>query len=190
MKFLAACVSVYFCTSASTPLFSAVYQWSVPLTGVTNEGHDPGYPRAFLWIPPGCKQVRAVVLAQNNMQEESILEDANFRKTLASTTLGGFNPKGSDQGPTDGDLAPFVSNANDYVPGDFEKQFLAFNRLSNLVTVRSDSFTAYVLVQGWRNAGTATPELVVQRRAAFIADRSASTPSNLTLNVTNIPANN
>ena len=114
----------------------------------------------------------------------------NFRKTLASTTLGGFNPKGSDQGPTDGDLAPFVSNANDYVPGDFEKQFLAFNRLSNLVTVRSDSFTAYVLVQGWRNAGTATPELVVQRRAAFIADRSASTPSNLTLNVTNIPANN
>jgi hypothetical protein len=113
-----------------------------------------------------------------------------FRNTLASTALNAFNPKGSDQGPTDGDLAPFLPNANDYVPGDFEKQFLAFNRLSNLVTVRSDSFTAYVLVQGWRNVGTAAPELVVQRRAAFIADRSASTPSNLTLNVTNIPSNN
>ena len=32
-------------------------------------------------------------------------------------------------------------------------------RLSNLITTRSDSFTVYIVVQGWRNAGTATPEL-------------------------------
>jgi hypothetical protein len=45
-------------------------------------------------------------------------------------------------------------------------------RISNLITTRSDSFTVYIVVQGWRNAGTATPELVVQRRAAMIIDRS------------------
>jgi parallel beta-helix repeat protein len=112
-----------------------------------------------------------------------------FRTTLPTTMLDGFNPKGNDHGPSDGDLAPFVANANDQVPGDFEKQFLAFNRISNLITTRSDSFTTYVLVQGWRNAGTATPELVVQRRAAFISDRSASVPSNKVLNVTNVPVN-
>lgn len=112
-----------------------------------------------------------------------------FRTTLASTSLNGFNPKGLDRGPADGDLAPLATSANDQVPGDFEKQFLAFNRISNLVTVRSDSFTTYVLVQGWRNAGTAKPELVVQRRAAFISDRSASIPSNKTLNVINVPVN-
>jgi hypothetical protein len=114
----------------------------------------------------------------------------NFRTTLYSTGLNVFNPKGLDNGPADGDLAPFISSAPyDQVPGDFEKQFLAFNRISNLVTVRSDSFTTYVLVQGWRNAGTATPELVVQRRAAFFSDRSGSIPSNKVLNITNIPVN-
>ena len=88
-----------------------------------------------------------------------------------------------------GTWAPFTPGANDHVPGDFEKQFLAFNRISNLVTIRSDSFTAYVLVQGWRNVGSANPEMVVQRRAAFIADRSGSIPSSKALNVTNFPAN-
>jgi len=62
----------------------AVYQWSVPLEGVSEtDNPQPGYPRAFLWIPPDCKQVRGVVVGMNNMEEEPILEDANFRKTLA-----------------------------------------------------------------------------------------------------------
>ena len=42
-----------------------------------------GKGRAFLWIPPQCKQLRAVVVAQNNMIELGILEHAAFRKTLA-----------------------------------------------------------------------------------------------------------
>jgi len=49
-------------------------------------------------------------------------------------------------------------------------------RVSNLLTTRSDSFTAYVVVQGWRNVGTPWPELVVQRRAALVLDRSGSIP--------------
>ncbi len=42
-----------------------------------------GKGRAFLWVPPDCKQVRAVVVAQNNMIEQGILEHPAFRQTLA-----------------------------------------------------------------------------------------------------------
>lgn len=52
------------------------WQWSVPFTG------KKGQTRAFLWIPPDCKQVRGVILAQHNMEEISILEDPNFRKVM------------------------------------------------------------------------------------------------------------
>jgi len=51
----------------------AVWQWSVPVA----EG------RAFLWVPPACHQVRAVVLAQNNLLEPGLLEEALFRRELA-----------------------------------------------------------------------------------------------------------
>jgi Tfp pilus assembly protein PilX len=50
---------------------------------------------------------------------------------------------------------------------------LMVDRISNLVTTRADSFTVYVVVQGWRNAQTHYPELVVQKRLAMIVDRSA-----------------
>ena len=45
-----------------------------------------GAGRAFLWIPPNCQQVRAVVVGQHNMIEQGILEHPAFRKTL--TELG------------------------------------------------------------------------------------------------------
>jgi hypothetical protein len=61
---------------------AADYQWSVPVTSmVSSETND--HPRAFLWIPPGCQRVRAVVLAQHNMEEEPILESPRFRAALA-----------------------------------------------------------------------------------------------------------
>jgi hypothetical protein len=113
-----------------------------------------------------------------------------FSRTLATRAgLNNFDTTGTDRGTLDGDLAPFAAGTNDQVRGDFKKQFLAFNRISNLITTRADSFTTYILVQGWRNAGSATPELIVQRRAAFISDRSIVTPSNRVMNITNIPAN-
>ena len=52
---------------------AAEWQWSVPL--------EKG--RAFLWVPPACTNVRAVVLAQHNMIEEGILEHPAFRRELA-----------------------------------------------------------------------------------------------------------
>jgi hypothetical protein len=57
-------------------IHAAEWQWSVPM----------GSGRAFLWIPPNCLQVRAVVVGQNNMLEQGILEHPLMRETL--TGLG------------------------------------------------------------------------------------------------------
>jgi hypothetical protein len=66
-------------------LYSAEWQWSAQVKSVvSSETND--HPRAFLWIPANCKQVRGVVVGQHNMLEEGILENATFRKTL--TELG------------------------------------------------------------------------------------------------------
>ncbi|MEO7101089.1 MAG: hypothetical protein ABI162_17160 [Luteolibacter sp.] len=65
MKFLLALLF------AST-LHAAEWQWSVP------EGNG----RAFLWIPPNCGNVRAVIVGQNNMLEESVLESPVFRAEM------------------------------------------------------------------------------------------------------------
>ena len=96
------------------------------------------------------------------------------------------NPYQFDPDDADGDVSPFnvpamsgnpaETSARDQVYGDFEAPFLALTRISNLITTRSDSFTVYVLVQGWRNVGTQNPELVVQRRVAFLADRTSVHP--------------
>lgn len=86
----------------------------------------------------------------------------------------------------DGDLSP--PTGLDGVIGDFEGTFLAMNRISNLLTTRSDSFTVYVIVQGWRDAETRNPTLAVQRRAAFLVDRSVVTPLNPTPSFTPVPA--
>jgi hypothetical protein len=48
---------------------------------VSRESKD--HPRAFLWIPDNCQRVRSVVIADQNMEEEQIFQDASFRSTLA-----------------------------------------------------------------------------------------------------------
>jgi hypothetical protein len=63
---------------------------------------------------------------------------------------------------------------------DFAERFLLLNHVSNLLTTRSDSFTCYLLLQGWRNVGTSNPTLAVQRRAAFILDRTNLSTENST----------
>jgi hypothetical protein len=70
---------------------------------------------------------------------------------------------------------------------DFYERFLLLNNVSNLITTRSDTFTCYLLLQGWRNVGTANPTMVIQRRIAFIADRSGNTPSSTYVPNYNVP---
>jgi hypothetical protein len=59
---------------------AAEWQWSVP---VQSEKPENGPARAWLWIPPECKQVRGMIVAQHNMEEISILENPKFRTALA-----------------------------------------------------------------------------------------------------------
>lgn len=57
-----------------------VWQWSIP---VRNAREGNGSARAYLWIPENCKKVKGVIVAQNNMEELSILENAKFRKAMS-----------------------------------------------------------------------------------------------------------
>lgn len=75
------------------------------------------------------------------------------------------------------------------IVGDFQGTFLMANRVSDLLTTHSDSFTAYIEIQGWQNAETASPVLKVTRRAAILIDRTAVTPKNRSPNTTNVPMN-
>jgi hypothetical protein len=60
----------------------AEWQWSAEIPDVISS-ETGGPPRAFLWIPPTCRAVRAVVVGQHNFQEETILEHPEIRATLA-----------------------------------------------------------------------------------------------------------
>ena len=69
-------------TVVATGLFAAEYQWSVPVASViSDETREP--PRAYLWIPPTCEHVRAVIVGQHNMLEEPLFENLTFRAALA-----------------------------------------------------------------------------------------------------------
>jgi hypothetical protein len=70
IRFLLCIVGLVGATASS---LGADWQWSVPM--------DKG--RAFLWIPPNCSHVRAVVVGQHNMIEQGILEHPHLRETLA-----------------------------------------------------------------------------------------------------------
>src|SRR5438094_6145129 len=75
------------CLLWTEPSMAADWQWSVPVESVTSpETND--HPRAFLWIPPNCQRVRAVVLGQHNMEEEPIIEHPKFRAAISRRSSG------------------------------------------------------------------------------------------------------
>lgn len=61
---------------------AGVYQWSVPVSSIISTETN-NHPIAFLWIPESCTQVRAVLVGQHNMCEETIFDHPVFRKTMA-----------------------------------------------------------------------------------------------------------
>ena len=53
------------------------WQWSVTLDGfVSNETNRN--PTAFLWIPADCMQVKAILVGQHNMSEETLFDNPLF----------------------------------------------------------------------------------------------------------------
>jgi hypothetical protein len=77
----------------------AVYQYSAPV----------GARRAYLWIPPGCRQVRGVMMAMSNLLERAWLEDPIIRDVAAAECLGSvwLGPlPGGARAPFTADLRP------------------------------------------------------------------------------------
>ena len=52
-------------------IIAAEWQWSVQLPSIiSNETND--HPQAFLWIPSDCTQLKAVIIGNHNMTEETL----------------------------------------------------------------------------------------------------------------------
>ncbi len=113
--------------------------------------------------------------------------------TAVQLTYTSGNPRFAyalgDPTSTDFTAAQFDLSPSDGVVNDFEQRFAVLTRISNLITTRSDSFTCYILLQGWRNAGTTSATLATERRAAFILDRSGVTQTNRNATRTVVPVN-
>lgn len=60
---------------------AAEWQWSVTIPSAVS-AETEAHPQAFLWIPADCRQVRAVVVGQHNMCEETLFENSLFRKKM------------------------------------------------------------------------------------------------------------
>jgi hypothetical protein len=72
---------------------------------------------------------------------------------------------------------------------DYQWDCMTLNRISNLITTRSDTFTVYIVLQGWQNVGTGNAQPMVTRRFAYIVDRSQinSDPSSRFLKTLVVP---
>ena len=63
------------------------WQWSVTLDGlVSNETNRN--PTAFLWIPADCMRVKAILVGQHNMSEETLFDNPLFREKMQKLGIG------------------------------------------------------------------------------------------------------
>ena len=60
---------------------AAEWQWSVEIPSMVSD-ETGGHPTAFLWIPEDCQRVKAVVVGQHNMCEETLFENVLFRQRM------------------------------------------------------------------------------------------------------------
>ena len=127
-----------------------------------------------------------------------------FQNAWGKLFLGTTTTKDGLMGPPD-PLFPGVTITLPLITSDnvedFQQDNAVLTRISNLVTTRSDTFTVYVVVEGWQNAilpgqtvtaGTTPPaQLKVTRRFSFIADRSQvnGDPTSRFLHTTTVPQN-
>ncbi|MDR3217652.1 MAG: hypothetical protein LBU22_01510 [Dysgonamonadaceae bacterium] len=64
-----------------------IYQWDVDLDSVPSKDVN-NHRRAFLWVPPSCKQLQGLIFCGHNMIEEGILEDPLFRDEMEKLGFG------------------------------------------------------------------------------------------------------
>jgi hypothetical protein len=151
-----------------------------------NQPHGPFRTIAELNKVVDTRDPNAAVPNKGPVATMELNARPGFRNAMLTLN---FLAAGTDPNDDQGDFSPLTPAAADGVRADFEEKSLALSRISNLVTTRSDSFTCYLLVQGYRDAETANPELVVQRRVAFLLDRSGTVPAFSQPLVTKTPNN-
>jgi len=150
-------------------------EWKVP--GRININTAPWFVISQLpWMRPEIAQ--AIVAYRDRLNMASGPDYSNRGEEAGFASIGELatviNKSGYDgysmhyyalPGGQPGDLDDYPDlTANDGAPDDFEEHDVIFSRTSDLVTVRSDVFTAYILVR----VGVDGP----QKRAAAILDRS------------------
>src|SRR5882757_7286935 len=59
----------------------STYQWSLQMPSPELER------RAYLWIPPKCQRVRAVVVGLQNMLEKLMFQNGDFRDACAASDV-------------------------------------------------------------------------------------------------------
>jgi hypothetical protein len=139
-------------------------------------------------------------LQKNNFQQASLEPDDVHGHFLSYTPIPATTTPPSTPTPTPASPTPFQVGMNaaapaapltDGVRNDQEERFDLLDRLSNQVSVKSDTYTVYIVVQGWRNAGSTSasnpPQMVSQKRAAFIIDRTGVTPTSSNVKIVNVP---
>lgn len=118
---------------------------------------------------------KAIIADRNTYGPFTSIMDLNRIPTFPSP------PPGFAYDQRRGELMP-VTGGN----AVFRRDSLQFTRLSNLITAGSDTFTVYMVVEGWRNAGTARATKEVEARRCYIFDRNRATTQN-PLTITPVP---
>ena len=150
-------------------------EWKIP--GRININTAPWYVLAQLpWVSahtPINELARAIVDHRNVAGAFGSIGELNFVSD-PNNALRSIGYYARTDGPQAGDLLGFPDlTFDDGVEDDFEERDIIFSRISNLVTVRSDVFTAYILVR----IGADGP----QKRAVAILDRSGVNKMNFSL---------
>jgi pimeloyl-ACP methyl ester carboxylesterase len=148
---------------------AAVYQFSVPV----------GARRAYLWVPPECKQVRGVAIAMSSLLERTVLEDPIIREAATAECLGevwiGPLPEGA-QAPFTADLKPGSEAA-------FQKMFQDLAAESGYPEIEQ----APLIAMGYGDSGQLAwniPNWNAARTIAAIPIKTAPLPS---LRFTGVP---
>jgi hypothetical protein len=166
------------------------------------------------WVPPGTHLIKYDLTNDTYSQGGGTAEDNTY---IAQAIVNYRNANGpfksildllkvpvfqtetrlfiqtTPPGPAQGSFSPggIGTNASATTTAgvryDFHERFLLVNRVSNLITTHSDTYTCYVLLQGWRGVDTTNPTLAVQRRSAFLLDRNGVYLGNSRASTSKVP---